>query len=170
MWLKVKILSILFLTVFIGLFSAKSVFASTFTLSGNVSGSGSPLPDTTITVTDSNTSANAGSTTTDSSGNYSLVVMDGTYNVTATPPTSSGFQSVTQSNQVISGDTTLNFTLVTITSPVTLSGHITDQNGAAIAGATVELNGGLHNTFDGGTDSSGFYSVTAPAGSYKLVI
>src|SRR6266567_4690705 len=97
MQLKIKaisFLSVLFLTFFFGLFSVQSAFASTFTLSGNVNGSGSPIPDTTIIVTDSNTSANAGSTTTDSNGNYSLVVMDGTYNVTATPPSSSGFQSV----------------------------------------------------------------------------
>src|SRR5260221_3238999 len=96
--------------------------------------------------------------------------MFGTNDVFMVPPPRGSNLKTGSVNQAITQDTTIPITLASVPVNPTLSGHITDQNGAAIAGATVELNGGLHNTFDGGTDSSGFYSVTAPAGSYKLVI
>ncbi len=163
----INIISLIVLTLLFGLFSAKNAFAANFQLSGKVTdAANNPIANTAITVTDPNSQATIGTTTTDTNGNYALSVPQGTYTVTATPPTSSGFQSATVTNQNISSDTVLNFTLVPIPTGVTLSGHVTDRAGSGVSGAHVLLGQGA----DAFTDASGMYSVHIAPGSYKLEI
>ncbi len=133
--------------------------ASNFQLSGKVTdASSNPIGNTTITVTDSQSNTTVGTATTDSNGNYSLLIPQGTYNVTATPPPSSGFQSVTDTNQAINNDTVLNFTLVPVQITYIISGHITDKNGAPLSGITVTfLNPNGPNVVTS-TDTTGFYT------------
>src|SRR6185503_2391308 len=99
-----------FLTFFAGFFFPGNAFADTFTLSGSVTDQvGQAIGNTTVSAVNSVSGATAGTVTTDATtGSYSLMIPDGTYNITATPPSSSGFQSTTRSNQVISGNTVLN--------------------------------------------------------------
>jgi phosphatidylinositol-3-phosphatase len=123
-------------------------------------------------VTDSSTGAaiagatvsySGGSTTTDSSGNYTLSnVVPGTYTVTAS---ATGHASRSSTVSVTSGNTaTLNFQL-TPTVPGAITGQVTDSaTGAAIAGATVSYSGGSTTT-----DSSGNYTLSNVApGSYTV--
>src|SRR6266704_399036 len=170
MRLRIKIISFFVFTLFLGLFSAKTAFADTFTLSGKVTdGSNNPIANTTITVTDSS-SQTIGTTTSDNNGNYTLAVPQGTYTISANPPSSSGFQSTSVTNQTINGDTIINFTLVSVPTFATVSGHVTDRTGAAISGATVfadSNNAGTH-TAQTSTDSNGFYSLQVPSGSHAI--
>jgi hypothetical protein len=83
MRIKLKLISIIFLALFFGFLSPKIALADTFTLSGSVQdSSGHVISGATVSVND----VNADSTTTDVSGNYSLSVPSGAYNVQTTPP------------------------------------------------------------------------------------
>src|SRR3990167_7212998 len=92
----IKKLSIFFTTLifllFGFIFTAQANQALAHTLSGNISdSSGADISGAVVDVIDTATSNNVGSTTTDGSGNYSLSVNSGTYNVQVTPPSGSGF-------------------------------------------------------------------------------
>jgi phosphatidylinositol-3-phosphatase len=125
--------------------------SATGTISGHVTNSstGAALAGATL-------SYSGGSTTTDSSGNYTLSnVATGTVSVTASV---SGFTSQTGSVTVTSGDTsTLNFSLApSSSSPGTISGRVSNSStGAALAGATLSYSGGSTTT-----DSSGNYTLS----------
>ena len=165
MLMKIKFLSFLLFTLVLGLFSAKTAFAANFQLSGKVSdSSNNPIQNTTITVNNSQTNNIIGTTTDDSSGNYSLSVPEGTYNVTAAPPSSSGFQSVANNNVTINNDTILNFVLVHTNPLVTITGKITDPQGNGIGGLTVEMNNANSDSTTR-TNSSGDYSLQITTGS-----
>jgi hypothetical protein len=170
-FLKSKIyVSIILLTLFLRLIFPQSAFADTVTLSGNVSdSSNNNISGASIDVADSVTGANVGSTTTDSSGNYTLVVLDGTYDIQVTPPAGSGFTSVTALSQNISTDTILNFILVPIGS-VTLSGHVYDALGNALENQTVYLKAldGTQTTTT--TDSLGSYLLEVSSGTYHFYV
>lgn len=100
--LKRKInIGFILIIVFLGLFFPNAAFADAFTLSGNVSDSvGTSIPGVSVSVTESNTNANAGNTTTDSLGNYSLIIIGGTYNVQITPPAGSNFSPAIDSGSI----------------------------------------------------------------------
>lgn len=126
------------------------------------------------TVTDSSTGAaiagatvsySGGSTTTSSSGVYTLSsVAPGTYSVTAS---ASGHNSATSSVTVTSGATsTLNFKLTPVTtSPGAITGRVTNiTTGGAVSGATVSFSGGSATT-----DANGNYSFSGVApGTYSV--
>ena len=101
-----------------------------------------------------------GSTTTDSSGNYTLSnVQAGTVQVTASL---SGYQTATQNVTVTAGQTsTANFTLAQGAAG-TVSGTVTNlATGQVIVGATVSYSGGSVTT-----NSSGAYSISnVPGGT-----
>lgn len=125
-------------------------------------------------VTDSSTSAalagatvgySGGSTTTDSSGSYTLSnVPAGTVSVTASL---TGYNSQTVSVTVTSGSTsTQNFALAPANSgPGSISGKVTNiSTGGVIAGATITFSGGSTTS-----DGSGNYSFSnVAAGAYTL--
>ena len=99
-----------------------------------------------------------GSTTTDSSGNYSLTqVPAGTVQVSASL---TGYQTATQNVTVTAGQTTtVNFTL-TAAAAGTVSGKATNiSSGGVIVGATVSYSGGSTTT-----NSSGVYSFSSVPG------
>jgi N-acetylneuraminic acid mutarotase len=127
-------------------------------LSGEVTAKGgTPLSGATV-------SAGSGYTaTTDSSGDYTMTIPDGTYNVTAE---AFGYKTTTASGVTIStgATTTQNFTLRTVPSH-TLTGTVTDGSGHQYAlYATISVSG-----YPGGAvytnPYTGQYSVNLPDGN-----
>jgi phosphatidylinositol-3-phosphatase len=136
-------------------FSLAPTNSSPGTISGRVTNSstGAALAGATV-------SYSGGSTTTDSSGNYTLSNVDvGTVSVTASL---TAFTSQTNAVTVSSGATsTLNFSLAPTTTPGSINGKVTNiSTGGAVSGATVSFSGGSATT-----DSSGNYSFSNVAAS-----
>ena len=142
----------------------KPTYAATYTLSGKVAdSSNNAIQGANVFVLNSDTNNVITSATTDSSGNYSLSVEQGTYKIEVVPPESSGFQTSVQTNQNIFVDTTLNFVLVPGQTMVTITGHIYDKNQQPLSGLTVSS--GYTQTV---TDNTGYYSVSTPPGNNLL--
>lgn len=170
MRIKSYIILLLFLTLLFEAIFTKTVFADTFTISGHVEdSSGNAVSGATISVND----ANSDNTITDNSGNYSLSVPSGTYNVQVTPPPGSDFSPAISTNRTISGDTIINF-IFAPAGLVALSGHVYDRNGSPLSGQHVYLvQSSSNNTHIGEitTTSDGSYSTQVLAGTYfDLVI
>jgi hypothetical protein len=112
-------------------------------------------------------SYSGGSTSTDTSGNYSLTnVAPATYTVTASK---TGYSNKSQSVTVTSGaNTAANFQLIAGTSggAGTISGKVTNvSTGGALSGATVSYSGGSTTT-----NTSGIYTLSnVVAGTYKVM-
>ena len=145
------------------------------TVSGNVSGQ--DFVGTALTysisgrVTDSSNNglsgvsvSGVGSTTTDSNGNYTLSgVPAGSYTLT---PSLNGysFSPTTRSVSVNGNVSGQDFTGTAIVSTFSVSGRVTDSNGATLVSVT--LSNGIGSTT---TDSNGNYTLNGvPAGSYTL--
>jgi protocatechuate 3,4-dioxygenase beta subunit len=162
---KLFLISIFSLTLLFGFLPVKHAFADTFTLSGSVKDtSGNGISGTIVSVND----ANSDNTTTDSSGNYSLSIPAGTYNVQVTPPSGSGFTSAVAVNQNISANTVINFVLVP-SGTVTLSGHVLDGIGQPLANQTVAIApSGTGNYVSSTTDSNGNYNFQVTPGNYLI--
>ncbi len=129
-------------------------------LSGVITSGGSPLAGATVVATGPITRT----TTSAADGTYSFPNLSvGTYSVTASKY---GYASATGSATITAGGTaTLNLDL-TAAASATVSGTVT-SSGAAVAGATVKLVGTPLETT---TNAAGFYSLTAPQGSYTLSV
>ena len=144
--------------------------AATYQLSGKVTDqSSNPIVGATVAVIDPSTGVPVASTTTDSSGNYSLSVDGGTYNIQVTPPSGSGFGPSNTLNQTISGDTIVNFVLVP-SGVIQLSGRVLDRFGQGILGQTVQLNPPAGSAVQTTTDANGFYSLQVAPGDYYLQV
>src|SRR4030042_3193452 len=88
---KTKLISAVFLGIAVCIFLPKVTFASDYTLSGKVTDSSeTAIEGAAISVNDPNND----SATTDSSGNYSLSIPEGTYNIQVTPPAGSNYSPV----------------------------------------------------------------------------
>jgi len=163
MRIKIHFITLLFLSFFLILFFPKSALAANITLSGEVSdNSNNAIVGATVSVND----ANNDSTITNSSGNYSLSIPQGTYNIQVTPPSGSGFTSAIALSQNISSDTTLNFVLTPAGTEI-LSGHVYDSQGNPVPNQKVILKTGGATTT---TDASGNYSLTVSSGTYTLEV
>ena len=120
---------------------------------------GNPISGATVS-----TNTGGYSTTSGANGGYSLSVLPGTYNVTASK---SGYQSQTQNNVSVSSGatTTVNFNLSPVTYG-TISGYVRNTSGTAISGATVSTNTGGYSTTSG---SDGGYTLSnVAAGTYNV--
>ena len=145
------------------------LLAAGATLSGRVSDQASVgVSGATVGVYQPSSSTLVASTVTDSSGNYSVSIEEGTYDIKVTPPSGSGFQEFVSPNQPVSGAATLNFTLVSA-SAVTLSGVLRDGLGNPLQGKSVQLNPAAGGSgFSVTTGADGSYSLSVAPGSYKL--
>jgi len=133
----------------------------TYTISGQVTLSGSGLSGVTVTLSGSQSN----SATTNGSGNYSFTVpAGGNYTVT---PSLSGytFNPASLSFNKLSGNqTSANFVAGTVS--YTISGQVT-LSGSGLGGVTVTLGGSQSNSAT--TNGSGSYSFSVPAaGTYTL--
>jgi hypothetical protein len=145
--------------------AGSTVSAPAITLSSNSgSVSGTVKSSTGAAIAGASVGFGGGSTTTSSTGAYSLTgVPAGTIQLVAS---ASGFQSVTQ-NVTITGGTnsTANFTLTAASGGGTVTGKITNaSSGAAVAGATVSWSGGSTTS-----SSTGTYTLAnVTAGTQKI--
>ncbi len=164
-FLRLKLLGAIIIISMSSLFSLRGVNANSNTLSGSVTNSsGAPVVGAVVSVND----ANSDSATTDSSGNYSLSIPDGTYNVQVTPPSSSSFSSAVAYGEVVSVNTTLNYVL-TQAGTASLSGHVYDAEGNPVSGQTILAVAGSTQV-SATTNSSGYYSLSTSPGTYSLII
>ncbi|GIH04650.1 hypothetical protein Rhe02_27170 [Rhizocola hellebori] len=129
-------------------------------LSGVITSGGSPLAGATV-VADGPISR---TTTSAADGTYSFPVLSvGDYVVTASK---FGFTTATGNVTVTEGATaTLNLDLASAAN-ATISGTVTSA-GAPVVGATVQL---LTTPLSAVTNAAGFYSITAPQGTYELAV
>jgi protocatechuate 3,4-dioxygenase beta subunit len=99
-------------------------------------------------------------------GFYSLVVLNGTAELTATPPANEPFGPVKLEGINIQQDGSINVELIPI---LNFSGHVYDRDGNPIANQQVALST-YFDYFSGFTDSEGFFSIYAPSGFYNIHI
>ncbi len=163
---------IFFLLLVVTILPPKSAFAAIYTLSGYVqNSSGTALIGATVEIKNPSTNAIVESTTTDSSGDYSLNVNEGTYNVQITPASGSGFSPAVAVNQVISGNKTLNFVLAP-TGSFTMSGHVYNALGSPLENQTITLRDPDTNAVVASTTSNsvGYYSLEILPNTYRIQI
>jgi hypothetical protein len=146
-------------------FNGTTVFAPgssvNYTISGQVTLSGSGLGGVTVTLSGSQ----GASATTSGSGNYSFTVPAGG-NYTVAPSLSGySFNPPSSSFNNLSANQTANFTATPI--PYTISGQVT-LSGSGLSGVTVTLSGSQSNSAT--TNGSGNYSFTVPAGGNYMVM
>jgi len=129
-------------------------------LSGTITSGGSPLAGATVVADGPITRT----TVSAADGTYSFPVLSvGDYEVSASK---FGYTTATGNATVTEGaTTTLNLDLVQAAN-ATVSGTVT-SGGAAVAGAAVQLLGTALQTT---TNAAGFYSITAPQGTYELAV
>lgn len=111
-----------------------------------------------------------GPVTTNASGAYTLIVgATGSYDIHFDPPSNSGYGSVVNSSVSVTTNQTLSAQLSSQTN--TLSGTLTDNSSTALSGVTVKIfKSGSGTVYQTTTDSSGYYSLAAPAGYYYLYL
>jgi hypothetical protein len=162
-------LSSILLSIFVFSFLfSQSAFADSFSISGKVSNSsGADISNASISITDSISGANAGTTITDSSGNYSVVVLEGIYNVQVIPPAGSGFSVAIALSQTVSDDKVLNF-ILTPAGTVTFSGRVLDQFGNIVPDQTVKLVASNGSQFMTTSNTSGNFILQVSPGTYIL--
>lgn len=134
--------------------------ASTYTISGNVSGAAS--------VAVALSGAATATTTTDASGNYSFTALaNGSYTVT---PTLSGFSFSPASAAVtVNGASApgTNFTASAVTTTYSITGSVTTSTGAASSGVSLTLSGAASASQT--SNASGAYTFTGlAAGTYTV--
>src|SRR3989344_6182138 len=163
------LLTNLFFFIFLyGFFAPKTVFAETYTLSGNVSDSlGVHIIGAVVDIIDASNNTNIVSTTTNSEGNYTTIINAGTYNVQLTPPVGSSFSPAIALGQIINKNSLLDFILVPTSDTITLSGRVLDALGNGVPNQCVGIGTDSGNV---STDSSGYYSIQAVPGNYFINI
>ncbi|MDP2913965.1 MAG: carboxypeptidase-like regulatory domain-containing protein, partial [Candidatus Aminicenantes bacterium] len=155
-----------------------ATLASGATLSGRVANSsGVGIADVNIGISDLSNHGVTGSRT-DTNGNYSVTVLAGTYKVGFYSPLGSYYVSQWYNNQIDfnSGNSITVTTGSTFTANAVLatggiiSGRVTSDGTTGIANVGINVNDSPSHTVQGGaTDSYGNYSITVPAGTYKVI-
>ncbi len=172
-----KLLLIPFIVSLFGFLLISPAKASAFILSGKVTdNTGAVISGTSkIDVFNIGTTTDAvPPTTTNSSGNYSFTNLSGgTYDIQVTPPSGSGFGSAIALGQNITGDTTLNFVLVPISSTVKVTGQIVDNAGHGVQNFYVNFYNTVNSSLSTSvpTDTNGNYTANvSTTGSYNIKI
>jgi hypothetical protein len=145
-------------------------WASTFSVTGRVStASGDGIAGAALDLRVAGQSAVVATSTTDVAGDFAFGAVDeGSYDVTVTPPTESGFRPTTVRSLVVDGDETLNVVLVDSGSS-TLSGVVRGRGGVPLTGVDVSLSGPGGGS--GRSAGDGSYSVlVSPPGIYTLSV
>lgn len=134
-----------------------SVFADTYSVSGNVTGVNyGTFENVSVSAVDSTTQAVIATDTTDTNGDYSLAVEEGSYDIVATPPDVYQYKISRFDEQTVTGNTVLNFVLDQ-TIYYTFGGIISDNYGEPVEGITVQAGGN-----SAVTDENGYYYMTLP--------
>ncbi len=148
-------------------FSAAESGSTLYIISGYVHGSSGNLVSGAYTylVNSTGSSFNSGRWA-DSSGFYYMSAPAGTYRLVVKGPVGSG-TSYSEANIELNSDITKNVTLV---QGFKISGYILDSSGNHIAGASTNIYNSSWSVPAVTTDSSGYYEVYAPAGTYTFII
>lgn len=111
-----------------------------------------------------------GPVTTNSSGNYTLVIYSpGTYDIHIDPPSNTGYTPYTDSSVAVSSAQTINYQFAAQTN--TLSGTLTDSSSNPLAGIAIKaVKSGTSTYYQTTTDSYGNYSLSVPAAYYYLIL
>lgn len=140
----------------------KIVVPTLYALSGQLTDGSNPVANAWVEVSDATNGIFLGAMT-DASGNYSLNVSTGTYQVNAYAP---GL-ILNPVTSVVSGATVLN--LVGSITTLSISGQVTDPNSNVVPYAFVRASkDGNAGVVAGQADASGNYSISVNAGSWNL--
>lgn len=173
MRLKIRFLCFFFFTLIFGFLFTKSALAANFNLSGQITnGSSVAVSGASIDI------FNTGTTTdvvppviSDNSGNYTISVPSGTYDIKVTQPSSNNLSPAIAPSYTISSDKVINFILLPAGS-TSLTGHVYGPLGNALPNQTVQLFTSDNSTLvvSTTTDASGNYSLQTSPGNYFLWI
>lgn len=133
-----------------------SLLQRAHTISGTVTDGTSPISGASVVVWN-NSGFRADAVTTGSDGRYSVPVYDADYFVTAS---ASGYEEKTLAASVSLADAVLDLALGREPNVV---GTVVDENGEALEGVTIDVNGSVVAT----SDSSGQFAFAANASSYS---
>ncbi len=165
----IKIANFLSFVILFFILSANYAFASSYSLTGNVKDStGNNISGAIIEVFDSSTLTSVGIVTSGDSGNYSLTLNSGVYNIRVSPINNGVYSNASAYNINLSLDKVVNFTLTPF-GTIQLSGYVYDRDGNALPNQTVRLSGNGINP-ESITDNSGRYSITTTQGNYNLTV
>jgi hypothetical protein len=145
-----------------------SAFAQV-SLSGTVKdNSANPISGAEVQVIDPATQQLVAAAMTDPTGQYSMLIAPGTYDVRVDPPVGSNFRAATAPGRVITGNTVLNFVLVP-SDVAMLTGQVLDALGNGVPNVNVSLTPvGSGNPIQHATDQAGHYTFQVSPGDYNL--
>lgn len=126
-------------------------------LTGTVTGGGSGLQNVWVDAMVSSSFMWAGGDVTNSSGNYTIAGLNGTYDITAWPPWDSDYAQSTATSVAVTTATTKDFTLST---GLSVSGQVLNSSPTGVANAWVSINDtGYTSWFGRETNSTGNYKI-----------
>jgi len=140
------------------------------TLSGQTLGNSSAVPNTSISANGGGSGYSQSYATSDENGNYSLILLTGTYSITASPPNGSGFVQTGFSNISVSGNTTYD---ISLSAAWLLSGTVFASDGVTpVSGLSVQwYDVNNVNPYGNATsDANGHYEMSLAAGTYYVRI
>ncbi len=109
-----------------------------WTISGTIYGGSHPLPGAAVTAFDTSDGSEVATSTTNGSGNYSLTVGDGTYNLLIEPPSSSGYANSPVNGVVVSGGDVLHNAIL-VNQAIQFSGVLRLPDGSPLEGVRVTI-------------------------------
>ena len=142
-----------------------------YTLSGTVYGGSNPLANAVVKAVLSSDKSDAGQTTTDSSGHYSLNIGNGTYILLITPPVGSGFASAPVNGIVVSS-ADLHQDVVLVSGARVYSGIVRGLGGVALPGVSVQAYDvtGTSLIADSRATETGSFYLPLASGSYRIQV
>lgn len=114
-----------------------------------------------------NTTWTVPGTNTDAYGNFTVYAPAGTYKLILWPPTNSLLINYENTTFTVNSETTCN---ISMSYGFKVSGYIYYPSGDAVSGVSTYVINGTGQTYASGhwSDSSGFYSIIVPSGTYTL--
>jgi hypothetical protein len=147
------------------------------TISGVVSAeaTGLGIAETAVVVSQASGGGTVATTITALDGSYSVEVPEGTYDITFTPPSGSGFESVVDQGESVTGNETIDVGLVSggqeRAKRVTWSGVLRGEGGVPLPYGELVLRGsGEVGLVYVAVGSDGAFSVSVPVGVYRLSV
>ncbi|HKY36559.1 MAG TPA: fibronectin type III domain-containing protein [Polyangiaceae bacterium] len=138
-------------------------------LSGTVFGGGAGLGGVVVEAVENGTTAVVASAVTDSAGSYALALADGTFDITVTPPSGSGFGVHVEQDVVLAG-ADARHDIVLIAAGGSLTGVVRGYGGVGVEGVAVQVldASSFIAVAQTSTGAGGAYSVSIGAGSYVI--
>jgi hypothetical protein len=140
------------------------------TLSGTVFGGGVGLGGALVEAMENGTTVVVASAVTDAAGGYSLALVDGTFDITVTPPSGSGFGANVEQDVVLDG-ADVRHDIVLIAEGGSISGVVRGYGGVGVGGVTVRAyTSGWVQVAQTTTGADGSYTVSIGSGDYIFAV